>query len=166
VPFLSTDKVLVILVVALVVLGPNKLPQVARQIGSLWSEFQRFRQRLESEVRSTFPDLPSTETLTRAVRSPLSVLEDLGATSEGSTTALDQAQGAEAPAGMTANGDGPGAELGAERGATGARRPWWERPVDGGGATPAPAVTAPAAPGVRHTIRATQPLFLDDPSMN
>ncbi|MGC8463586.1 MAG: twin-arginine translocase TatA/TatE family subunit, partial [Acidimicrobiales bacterium] len=112
-PFLSTDKVLVILVVALVVLGPNKLPQVARQIGSLWSEFQRFRQRIESEVRGTFPDLPSTETLTRAVRSPLSMLEDLAATNEGPTTALDQGQGAEAPAAVTANGDGPGAEPGA-----------------------------------------------------
>lgn len=75
--FLSPAKVLVILVVALVVLGPDKLPKVARQIGSLWGDFRKFRERLESEVRGSFPDLPSTETITQAVRSPLSFLDTL-----------------------------------------------------------------------------------------
>ena len=72
VPFLSPAKLLVILVVALIVLGPDKLPKVAKQIGGLWGDFRRFRERLESDVRGTFPDLPSTETITQAVRSPLS----------------------------------------------------------------------------------------------
>ena len=40
VPFLSPAKLLVILVVALVVLGPDKLPKVARQIGGLWGDFR------------------------------------------------------------------------------------------------------------------------------
>ena len=89
--FLSPAKLLVILVVALVVLGPDKLPKVARQIGSLWGDFRKFRERLESDVRNNFPDLPSTETITHAVRSPLSFLDTLadshstenGATSTG-----------------------------------------------------------------------------------
>ena len=76
-PFLSPAKVLVILVVALVVLGPDKLPKVAKQIGGLWGDFRKFRERLESEVRGTFPDLPSTDTITQAVRSPLSFLDTL-----------------------------------------------------------------------------------------
>ena len=77
VPFLSPAKVLVILVVALVVLGPDKLPKVAKQIGGLWGDFRKFRERLEGEVRGTFPDLPSTDTITHAVRSPLSFLDTL-----------------------------------------------------------------------------------------
>jgi sec-independent protein translocase protein TatB len=76
-PFLSPVKLLVILVVALVVLGPDKLPRVARQIGALWAEFQRFRRRFESEVGAAFPDLPSAETIGRAVRSPLTLLDHL-----------------------------------------------------------------------------------------
>jgi sec-independent protein translocase protein TatB len=75
--FLSPAKLLVILVVALVVLGPDKLPKMAKQIGSLWSDFRTFRQRLESDVRGNFPDLPSTEKITQAVRSPLSFLDGL-----------------------------------------------------------------------------------------
>ncbi|MGA3147351.1 MAG: twin-arginine translocase TatA/TatE family subunit [Acidimicrobiales bacterium] len=76
-PFLSPAKVLVILVVALVVLGPDKLPKVAKQIGALWGDFRKFRERLESEVRGTFPDLPSSETISQAVRSPLTFLDTL-----------------------------------------------------------------------------------------
>jgi Sec-independent protein translocase protein TatA len=75
---LSPEKLLIILVVAVIVLGPDKLPRVARQLGSLWSDLQRLRQRLESEVRGTFPDLPSTDTITRAVRSPMAFLDQLG----------------------------------------------------------------------------------------
>ena len=75
--FLSPAKLLVILVVALVVLGPDKLPKVARQIGGLWGDFRKLRDRLESEVRGTFPDLPSTDKISQAVRSPLSLLDTL-----------------------------------------------------------------------------------------
>lgn len=74
---LSPAKLLVILVVALVVLGPDKLPKVAKQLGSLWADIRRYREKLESEVRSNFPDLPSTDTFTQAVRSPLTFLESL-----------------------------------------------------------------------------------------
>ena len=76
-PFLSPAKILVILVVALIVLGPDKLPKVAKQIGGLWGDFRKFRERLETEVRGTFPDLPSTDTISQAVRSPLSFLDNL-----------------------------------------------------------------------------------------
>jgi sec-independent protein translocase protein TatB len=74
---LSPAKLLVILVVALVVLGPDKLPKVAKQLGSLWADIRRYREKLESEVRSSFPDLPSADTFTQAVRSPLTLLESL-----------------------------------------------------------------------------------------
>jgi sec-independent protein translocase protein TatB len=77
VTFLSPAKLLVILVVVLVVLGPDKLPKVARQIGGLWGDFRKLRQRLESEVRGTFPDMPSTEKISQVVRSPISFLDGL-----------------------------------------------------------------------------------------
>ncbi len=84
-PFLSPAKVLVILVVALIVLGPEKLPRVARQIGELWRDFRTFRERLESEVRDSFPQLPSSDTIAQAVRSPLTFLDNL-ADSHGTET--------------------------------------------------------------------------------
>jgi Sec-independent protein translocase protein TatA len=77
VPFLSPAKLLVVVVVAVVVLGPDELPKVAHQFGSLWSDLRRLRARLETDVRGSFPDLPSTEKLQQAVRSPLSFLDDL-----------------------------------------------------------------------------------------
>lgn len=75
--FLDPSKLLVILIVALVVLGPDKLPSVARQMGAAWGEIRKFRERLETEVRGTFPDLPSTHQVAQAVRSPLAFLDQL-----------------------------------------------------------------------------------------
>jgi Sec-independent protein translocase protein TatA len=74
---LSPAKLLVVLVVALIVLGPDKLPKVANQVGALWHDLQRWRSRLEQEVRGAFPDLPPTHEIARAVRSPLSLLDHL-----------------------------------------------------------------------------------------
>jgi hypothetical protein len=54
---LDPAKLLVILVLALVILGPERLPKAARQIGSLWRDFNLFRERLEQEVRSAIPDV-------------------------------------------------------------------------------------------------------------
>jgi len=72
---LSPPKLLMILVIALIVLGPDKLPATARRAGAMWSEFKRWRAHLEGEVRASFPDLPSTTEIARAVRSPLSMLD-------------------------------------------------------------------------------------------
>jgi sec-independent protein translocase protein TatB len=73
----SPEKLLVILVVAMLVVGPEKLPKVARQIGAFWNELHKFRARLEREAKEVFPDLPAFDTLTQAVRSPLSYLDRL-----------------------------------------------------------------------------------------
>ena len=74
---LSPAKLLVILVIALIVLGPEKLPQVARQMGAVWGGLRRWRGWVETEVRSTFPDLPPTHEVVSAVRSPLAFLDKL-----------------------------------------------------------------------------------------
>jgi sec-independent protein translocase protein TatB len=75
---LDPGKLLVIAVVAVILLGPDRLPQVARQVGTAWRAFTEFRHRMEAEVRSNIPDLPSTSDIARLVRSPSALLDHLG----------------------------------------------------------------------------------------
>ena len=44
-------EVLIILVVALVVLGPSKLPEAARQVGKAMAEFRRMSSGFQAELR-------------------------------------------------------------------------------------------------------------------
>jgi Sec-independent protein translocase protein TatA len=74
---LDPGKLLVIAVVTILILGPDRLPQVARQIGGTWRSFNDFRQRMETEVRSNNPDLPPTSEIARLVRSPSDFLDNL-----------------------------------------------------------------------------------------
>jgi len=122
---LDPAKLLVIAVVAVILLGPDKLPQVARQVGSAWRTFSEFRHKMESEVRSSIPDLPSSADIARLARSPSALLDHL--------SSLDGDAG---PTGAPSSEDGPRDES----------------PVTGvpitpnGSAAPAPAAPAPAAP--------------------
>lgn len=74
---LSPLKLVIVVVVALVLIGPDKLPKMARQIGAAWNGLRSFRERIESEVRENVPDLPATHDIVRAVRSPASFLDRL-----------------------------------------------------------------------------------------
>ena len=74
---LSPLKLAVVLLVALVLVGPDKLPGVARQIGGAWRAFRTFSTRIEEEVRSNMPDLPSTGDIAKFARSPLALLDSL-----------------------------------------------------------------------------------------
>jgi sec-independent protein translocase protein TatB len=71
---LDPAKLLIIAVVAILLLGPDKLPQVARQVGGAWRSFNEFRHRMENDVRSSIPDLPSTADLAHLARSPSALL--------------------------------------------------------------------------------------------
>ena len=51
---LSPFKIVIIVVVALVLVGPDKLPGLARQIGGAWKAFRSFSTKIETEVRSNF----------------------------------------------------------------------------------------------------------------
>ena len=74
---LDPGKLLVIAVVAIILLGPDRLPQVARQVGGAWRSFNEFRHRMESEMRSSMPDLPPTSEIARLARSPSALLNHL-----------------------------------------------------------------------------------------
>jgi sec-independent protein translocase protein TatB len=74
---LSPVRLLIIVVVALVVLGPDKLPQYARQAGTAWKSLKGIQQRVEDELREVVPDLPRSADLARYARSPVSLLNQL-----------------------------------------------------------------------------------------
>ncbi len=155
-PFLSPAKVMVILVVALVVLGPDKLPKMAKQIGGLWGDFRKLRERLESDVRGSFPDLPSTEKISQAVRSPLSFLDTLADAHTGEQSGPSgPLDGSEQPG---VHGDPPGSATdptGPGRTAEAAGRPSL---VPGG--------LIPDAGGIVHQVRSTGGVVPDDPGLN
>jgi sec-independent protein translocase protein TatB len=54
---LDPAKLLVILVIALVVLGPERLPAVARQMAAVLKELNRVRDQVRDEVKSALPDV-------------------------------------------------------------------------------------------------------------
>ena len=47
------SEMLVILIVALVVLGPDRLPQVARTLGKTWGQLQRYVNRIKQDINSS-----------------------------------------------------------------------------------------------------------------
>jgi len=57
---LDPAKILMILVVILIVMGPDRLPKLARQLGAAWHEVTRIRQEVTDEVRSVMPELDLT----------------------------------------------------------------------------------------------------------
>jgi TatA/E family protein of Tat protein translocase len=75
--FLSPIKIMVIVAVVLLLLGPDKLPEVAHRLGSSWRALKRLQERVETEVRDAIPDLPSTGDIARIVRSPINLLNQL-----------------------------------------------------------------------------------------
>ncbi|HEX9466878.1 MAG TPA: twin-arginine translocase TatA/TatE family subunit [Acidimicrobiia bacterium] len=80
-PSLGPAEILVILVVALLVFGPNKMPEIARQVGRGVREFRRVQQHLRSELRdvvSEFDSPPATPPATpnAAVRENTEPAED------------------------------------------------------------------------------------------
>lgn len=63
---LDPAKLLLIAVVALVVLGPDKLPAAARKISALLKDLQRMRASLETEAKKFTGDLPFGDQLRTA----------------------------------------------------------------------------------------------------
>ena len=53
-------EILVVLVVALIVLGPAKLPESARSVGRAFGEFKRVVNSAQAEVRDVLSDVSPT----------------------------------------------------------------------------------------------------------
>src|ERR1700728_4140875 len=117
---LDPAKLLVIGVVAIILLGPDRLPQVARQLGGAWRSFNEFRHRMESEVRNTMPDLPPTSEIARLARSPSALLNHLSNMSSDEEEKPDGSFEPPTPAAANQNGNtGAGADAGAATPAAG-----------------------------------------------
>lgn len=74
---LSPIKFLVVAAVIMLLMGPDKLPEMAHRLGSAWRALKRLQERMEAEVREAIPDLPSTSDIARIARSPVSLLNQL-----------------------------------------------------------------------------------------
>jgi sec-independent protein translocase protein TatB len=132
---LDPAKLLVIAVVAIILLGPDRLPQLARQVGGYWRSFNDYRHRMESQMRESMPDLPSTAEITRLARSPSALLDHL------SSMGSDGDKEAAPPTPRAADPSPASAEMHAETRPD--PRPAATRPET---ATPAPAL--PGDPGL------------------
>ena len=62
---LGAPEIIVVFIVALLVLGPDRLPGVARQMGKAMGEFRRLSSGFQNEIRRAIdeddPDQPSSE---------------------------------------------------------------------------------------------------------
>ena len=56
---LGPMEILAILVVALIVLGPKRLPEAGRQIGKFLSEVRRWSQTMQNEIRDVIESEPT-----------------------------------------------------------------------------------------------------------
>jgi Sec-independent protein translocase protein TatA len=68
---------LVIAAVIMLLMGPDKLPDVAHKLGAAWRTLKKLQERVEAEVREAIPDLPSTGDIARIARSPVNLLNQL-----------------------------------------------------------------------------------------
>jgi sec-independent protein translocase protein TatA len=66
-PSLGPAEILVVLVIALLVFGPNKMPDIARQVGKGMREFKRVQQHLKSELRDVVSEFDAPSGTTPAV---------------------------------------------------------------------------------------------------
>jgi sec-independent protein translocase protein TatB len=159
---LDPGKLLVIGVVAIILLGPDRLPQVARQVGGAWRSFNEFRHRMESEVRNTMPDLPPTSEIARLARSPSALLNHL------SNMSTDEAPDGSFQPPTPVSENGPAGAAAAVADATPA-----STPADAGTAAhaepAAPPAPQPEPNHVERPQRASQPsgvVVPGDPNLN
>jgi sec-independent protein translocase protein TatB len=139
---LDPVKILAVLVIALIVLGPEKLPRVARQLGAAWHELTKFRDKVEAEVRQAIPEVDLPRLPTRPSAAVAGFVADLAAPLRAANPLRPGATGVSAPAADAGSNDGAAAQVAQLDGAAG---------------------VAPArAPAVLDRL----PVALDDPSMN
>lgn len=77
-PSIHPANLAIVAVVALVVLGPEKLPGTVRTMGRLWADFQRARQGFEQQLRDGFGVAPANSSLSSWKSSVLSGTSRLG----------------------------------------------------------------------------------------
>ena len=150
---LDPAKILVILVFALVVVGPQRLPQAARQLATAWKELSRIRDTVREEIRSALPDLGLDELdLPHLPKSPSAAVGGFVRDLASGLSSTESANGAEtADAEATASGADAGVP---------APRPRPVRVVSGSRLPERGSLV------VAEPSRGELGVVLDDPSMN
>lgn len=97
-------EILVVLVVALLVLGPQKLPDAARSLGRAIGEVRRYTAGFQNEMRDAFAEPPLVASPPPEVPSETPAVSDVPAVSD---TKVGEAPPAVEPA--SGNGDTPSA---------------------------------------------------------
>jgi hypothetical protein len=164
--FLDPGKILVILVLALIVLGPDRLPKAARQAGAAWRELTRVREQVTEEIRSAMPDLD----LPNIPRMPTNVVSgfiadltkpsvrDVGGDAVGANGVESEVQ--EAPGELISSSSTGETDETGEASST-----WPSESAASGGLAPPGAGRDGGRSAARAAI-ADVPLASDDPSMN
>lgn len=145
---LSPVKILLVLIVATVLVGPDKLPQVARQLGAGWRKLRQFQERMDQEIRQNIPDLPSSQEIARFARSPVTLLNQLAEMPARGPDELVEDPGATAAAGTAVWPED-----------SSAGDPEWAAPTDRAGTSRGSGTFGTGTPVVLPPVP-------DDPSMN
>ena len=98
-------EVLVVLVVALLVLGPQKLPDAARSVGRAIGEIRRYTAGFQNEMRDAFADPPPSTPPPPATAGETATLT--GETGEIGETATVTREPTVPESAVTDNGDTP-----------------------------------------------------------
>ena len=85
---LGPMEILAILVVALIVLGPKRLPEAGRQIGKFMSEVRRWSRDMQNEIRDVIESEPTPARTTATTTSATTTSATETASSNGSSEPL------------------------------------------------------------------------------
>lgn len=95
---LGPAEIIVVLVIALLVFGPTRLPEVGRQVGRTMREFKKFQETIRQDVTSAFHDDEPVDA-TKAAESPPSLPPKAsGDSTSGDSTSRERAGIDAAPA--------------------------------------------------------------------
>ena len=73
---LGLSELFVLLIIAIALLGPDKIPEFAKLIGRYWYKYQKWREMLNREIsREISPIKDSVEEITHSVKTPVEELK-------------------------------------------------------------------------------------------
>jgi sec-independent protein translocase protein TatA len=89
---IGTPELLVILVIALIVVGPRRLPEIGRTIGRALNEFRKVQDEVRDMVRFDLTDLAEPEPpATAPVTTPVATPADPAPPEQGGEAPIDEA---------------------------------------------------------------------------
>ncbi len=116
---MGTPEILVIMVVALIIFGPGKLPEIGAQVGKAVRDFRKITREMTSEFEDSIGDVQSSvnevkQTVSNVQKETAAIAQSIPSSIEGtSTKSASKPQTAAAVAASEATRDDPFADLAA-----------------------------------------------------